>query len=68
MEKVEQPTVDHYGYAELYIYMSGIVETSEEYLLFDANAIVASVGGSLGLFLGVSCINLFNVILEKMFH
>ena len=36
-------------------YGSTTVQVDTEYVLFDANAIVASVGGSLGLFLGFSC-------------
>ena len=34
---------------------SGTVKIEEEYTLMDANAIIAATGGSLGLFLGLSC-------------
>ena len=37
------------------------IEVSEEVLLYDFNALVAAVGGSLGLFLGFSC---YSVALE----
>ena len=36
----------------------------EEVPLFDVNAIIASVGGSLGLFLGFSCRGCLNEVLE----
>ena len=31
------------------------VQVKEEFLIYDLNAIVAAIGGSLGLFLGFSC-------------
>jgi hypothetical protein len=30
----------------------------EEYLLYDLNAILSAIGGSLGLFLGISCFHI----------
>lgn len=39
---------------------------SEEYLIYDLNNIVASVGGSLGLFLGFSCLQFVNFVIEKL--
>lgn len=36
----------------------------EEFLLYDLNAIVAGVGGSLGLFLGFSCLGCLGQILD----
>ena len=38
----------------------------EEYLLYDLNAIVSAVGGSLGLFLGFSCYELVKTCLKKL--
>ena len=36
-------------------YSSHKVKIEEEYTLMDTNAIIAATGGSLGLFLGLSC-------------
>jgi len=38
----------------------------EEYLLLDFNAIVSAVGGSLGLFLGFSCLDFLLKLLSKI--
>jgi hypothetical protein len=51
-----------------FYYHSSRVEVLEEYLLFDFNAIVAAVGGSLGLFLGFSCLDFGYYIMDRMFH
>ncbi len=40
-------------------YNSTIVQKSEETLLYDVPALLSAVGGSLGLFLGFSCITIF---------
>ena len=32
------------------------------YRLYDLNAIVSAIGGSLGLFLGISCIDVISVV------
>ncbi len=45
------------GYTTIYLFRKTEVDTQEEYLLYDFNAIVAAVGGSLGLFLGMSCLS-----------
>ncbi len=42
------------------------VQLQEEILMFDFNAIIAAVGGSLGLFLGFSCLDFFAWIATKM--
>ena len=42
------------------------VETEEQILIYDFSAIVAGVGGSLGLFLGFSCLQAFDPALEKI--
>ncbi len=39
---------------------------SSEDLPYDANAIVAAVGGSLGLFLGFSCYDSFKKVLSYL--
>ena len=38
-------------------------ELKKEYILFDINSIVASVGGSMGLFLGFSCFGMLSSLL-----
>ncbi len=49
-------TRDQGNYTHVYVsYTTTRVMVSEEYQLFDFGAIVAAVGGSLGLFLGFSC-------------
>ncbi len=42
-----------------------VLQSSED-LLYDANAIVAAVGGSLGLFLGFSCYDGFKKVLSYL--
>ena len=50
-----------------YLYFKEIeYELKEEYILFDSNAIVASIGGSLGMFLGVSCLGLGSMLLRQL--
>ena len=41
------------------------VQVKEEFLIYDLNAIVAAIGGSLGLFLGFSCYEMARGGLEK---
>ena len=41
-------------------YTSSSIGILEDYVLFDVFSIIASVGGSLGLFLGFSCFDCFN--------
>lgn len=43
---------------------SDLEVTSEEFYLYDANAIISSVGGGLGMFLGCSCLGLILEILK----
>ncbi len=38
------------------------MSVEEEYELFDANEIVSAVGGSLGLFLGFSCLGAYAAV------
>ncbi len=45
--------------AQVYLQASMQVEHREEVLLYDFNNIVSALGGSLGLFLGFSCLSLF---------
>ena len=40
------------------------VEVREEYLIYDAVAFVSSIGGTLGLCIGISFYNLSNVLLK----
>ena len=50
-----------------YVAFSSDLEiTYDEFFLYDANAIVASVGGGLGMFLGVSCLGVILEILKLL--
>ena len=42
-----------------------VEETEDQLLIYDFNAIVASVGGSLGLFLGFSCWDFIDPVIDK---
>lgn len=44
--------------ARLYLYASTKLEHREEILMHDFNSIVSAIGGSLGLFLGFSCLSM----------
>ncbi len=48
---------------ELY-FRDHYVETSREVILYDGNTIVAAVGGSLGLFLGFSCLEFVTCLFD----
>ena len=39
----------------------------EEYLLYDLGTVVAAIGGNLGLFVGFSCLNLFEILTRKLY-
>jgi hypothetical protein len=51
-----------------FAFATDVVVDSEEYLRYDLNAIVASVGGFLGMFLGVSlnglCLKVLNTLVK----
>ena len=47
-------------------YMSRDYVLYEEYLVFDFTAILVALGGSLGLFLGFSCLQCFNSIVDRI--
>ena len=47
-------------------YMSNDYVLLEEYLVFDFTAILVALGGSLGLFLGFSCLQCFNSIVDRI--
>lgn len=42
------------------------LETEEQMVIYDFSAIVAGVGGSLGLFLGFSCYEAFKSSVDKL--
>ena len=42
------------------------VTVIEEILLFDFAAIVAAVGGALGLFIGISFLDVFNAAINRL--
>ncbi len=50
------------------LYLSNTMkkEHSEEVLINDANTVIASLGGSLGLFLGVSCFSVMTLVGRKL--
>ena len=48
-------------------YQRSHVDQETELFVFDFTAIVAGVGGSLGLFLGFSCLQVANSLLDKLF-
>ena len=55
------------NYTEIYFYWENLdVLIEEEYLLMDLNAIVSAVGGSLGLFLGFSCLDFLLKLLSRI--
>ena len=45
---------------------SDSVHISQEYLIYDIDGVVGSTGGTLGLFLGFSFLNLFQSIFVKL--
>ena len=49
-----------------FFYQTTAYEVQEEYLLYDFNSIIASVGGSLGLFLGFSCFQIARTSLKRL--
>ncbi len=55
------------NHTEIYFYWENLdVLVEEEYLLMDFNAIVSAVGGSLGLFLGFSCLDFLLKMLSRV--
>ena len=51
--------------AYVYVFNKMSSNHEEEILMYDFNTIVASTGGSLGLFLGVSCFSVFTYLGKK---
>ena len=49
------PLTPRYTSAIAMYYHETEVQVKQEFLIYDLNAIVATIGGSLGLFLGFSC-------------
>ena len=47
-------------------FSSGSVKIEEEYTLMDVNAIISATGGSLGLFLGLSCYGVVWKLIEML--
>ena len=63
----ENPFFGNSNQTVLYFYWDNLdVLVEEEYLLMDWNAIVAAVGGSLGLFLGFSCLDFLLKFLSQV--
>ena len=54
----------NFTFLRAYMYLStSNVVVNEEYLLFDTNSIIASVGGSMGLFLSFSILSFLDYFL-----
>ncbi len=47
-------------------YTSNIVHHTRHMVLYDTSNIVAAVGGSMGMFLGFSCLQFFRACLDWM--
>ena len=63
----ENPFFGNSNQTVLYFYWDNLdVLVEEEYLLMDWNAIVAAIGGSLGLFLGFSCLDFLLKFLSQI--
>jgi len=55
------------NHTEIYLYWENLdILIEEEYLLMDLNAVVSAVGGSLGLFLGFSCLHFLLSLLSRI--
>jgi hypothetical protein len=55
--------------SRLFVYLSSSdVMVHEEYCLFDMNAIISSIGGSMALFLGFSCLQLLLYVGKHIFR
>jgi hypothetical protein len=48
-------------------YSTTTVMIQEEYPLYDMGTVVAAVYGNLGLFIGFSCLNLFEMTTKKLY-
>ena len=51
----------------LFTRASHLVTISDETLMYDFTAIVSSIGGGIGIFLGFSCYGIFSNLLSKLY-
>lgn len=66
VKSFKSPIYTNDSYIDVYLHWeSGTISIEEEYLLMDFSAIVSAVGGSLGLFLGFSCLDFLMQVLNK---
>ena len=49
-----------------YLYLSGYIEVHKEYLVYELDDVVGSIGGTLGLFIGFSFLGLFKHFFEAI--
>ena len=58
----------HFEHAIFFMHPSNEVNHLEEYVIYDSTAIVGSVGGGLGLFLGFSCLSAAKTLIDLLFR
>ena len=63
-----EPVPADVGEAETHLFLKVLLEVEhrKQVLLYDLNSIVSAVGGSLGLFLGFSCLSVFTFLWRKL--
>ena len=49
-----------------YLYLSGYVEVHQEYLVYEIDDVIGSIGGTLGLFIGFSFLGILKDIIETI--
>lgn len=48
-------------------YSTHLIKAYSEYYIYDFTAMVASIGGGLGMFLGVSCLGMTSYVFKMIF-
>ena len=49
-----------------YLFLSGYVEVHQEYLLYEIDDVIGSIGGTLGLFIGFSFLGILKNVIENV--
>ena len=49
-----------------YVYLSGYIEVHKEYLVYELDDVIGSIGGTLGLFIGFSFLGIFKHFFEAI--
>ena len=49
-----------------YLFLSGYVEVHQEYLLYEIDDVIGSIGGTLGLFIGFSFLGILKNVIETI--